>query len=361
MRGMSDAISPYDGVSLYLGDCRQVLRGLGEGSVDAVVCDPPYGLEFMGKEWDKLTRNLMNADNTADLERKEQYGDSYQGRRSNLPDYTGSLKYANEMQAWHQEWVTECLRVLRPGGFFLAFGGSRTYHRLAAAAEDAGLILHDQLMWVYGSGFPKSLDVGKAMDKKLGATRTVVGSYTTHDIRKGGLMDKKGSLTVDVTVPTTDSAKQWTGWGTALKPAHEPIVLATRPSDVPLTDTALGTGDAPKLFYGAKAGRKERNYGLDGLPMKKADTRSAVAAGIWEKMSAPHQNHHPTVKPLDLMRHLVSVATPVGGVVLDPFTGSGSTGIAAVLEGRQFIGVEQDAEYLSIAAKRISAWGQKPR
>jgi site-specific DNA-methyltransferase (adenine-specific) len=329
---------------------------------------------------------------------------------------------------------------------------------MACAIEDAGFQIRDQIMWVYGSGFPKSLNISKAIDKAAGAEREVVGSYETHDIRNAGLMDRKGSMTVDVTAPATAEAKEWDGWGTALKPAHEPIVLARKPlvgtvannvltygtgginidgcrvqgEPIPINkleewsgfgqkiepkyeqqmnvegrfpanfihdgsdevlqlfpeagnkwkrnygvedyngkqydggsfggggyngqNTYADSGSAARFFYCAKASKKDRNEGLDkSFEPKKSDTRDAVGAGIWEKMNAPHQNHHPTVKPTDLMRYLCRLVTPPNGTVLDPFTGSGSTGKAAVLEGFNFIGVEQSEEYIAIAEARIQS------
>lgn len=415
-------------MTVLLGDCREVLKTLPDNSVDSIVTDPPYELGFMGKSWDA----------------------------------TG---IAYNVTVW-----AECLRVLKPGGHLLAFGGSRTYHRLACAVEDAGFQIRDQIMWVYGSGFPKSLNIGKAIDKQAGVEREIVSTYETHDIRNAGLMDRKGSMTVAVTAPATDEAKQWDGWGTALKPAHEPIVLARKPLDGTVANNvlkhgvgglnidgcrvgyisehdknvahnnALGMerlsqeygsnlgsfeggwkkhhptlpggrfpanfihdgsdevlelfprakgmstqnsspnlnvyggnalfpskttfpekrqgfnddGSAARFFYCAKANKKDRNEGLDGsFNAKKSDQRDAVGAGIWEKMNAPHKNHHPTVKPTDLMRYLCRLITPPNGTVLDPFTGSGSTGKAAILEGFKFVGIEQSAEYVEIATARI--------
>lgn len=408
-------------MTVLLGDCRQVLRTMADNSVDAIITDPPYELGFMGKSWD-------------------------------------STGVAYDITVWQ-----ECLRVLKPGGHLLAFGGSRTYHRLACAIEDAGFQIRDQIMWVYGSGFPKSLNIGKAIDKAAGAEREVIGKSAYSQPAKSG---HHGGLTGDninfngerytpsVTAPATDEAKQWEGWGTALKPAHEPIVMARKPLDGTVANNVLvhgtgginidgcrigsGTGEtktvqypdirgnnynnaegiveyqvisqgrfpanfihdgsedvlelfprakggaypakrgqavntsfasgqeteggframgddgsAARFFYCAKANKKDRNEGLGDSPRKKSDTRSDVAAGIRTKMNAAHQNHHPTVKPTDLMRYLCRLVTPPNGTILDPFTGSGSTGKAATLEGFNFIGVEQSAEYVEIATARI--------
>lgn len=175
--------------TLHLGDCRTVLATLDDASIDSIVCDPPYELGFMGKAWD-------------------------------------NSGIAYDVTVWQQ-----CYRVLKPGGHLVAFSGSRTYHRLAVAIEDAGFEIRDQIQWIYASGFPKSLDVSKALDKQAGAEREVVGEYKTHDIRNAGMLDKKGALTVPITAPATDLAKQWQGWGTAAKPAFEPAVIAYKRQD----------------------------------------------------------------------------------------------------------------------------------
>ena len=395
------------------GDCREVLRQLPDCSIDAIVTDPPYELGFMGKAWD-------------------------------------STGIAYQVEVWQ-----ECLRVLKAGGHLLAFGGSRTYHRLACAIEDAGFQIRDQIMWVYGSGFPKSLNISKAIDKQFGAEREVVSTYETHDIRNAGLMDRKGSMTVEVTTSATAEAKQWEGWGTALKPAHEPIVMARKPLDgtvannvlthgvgginidgcrvgrvdgddsyagnrtatfgtqdtlsggdgsggwsqndagrfpanfihdgsdevlelfpdskagkpradkgrggiwsqgngVPCGDQYGDYGSAARFFYCAKANKKDRNEGCETLPDQQWRDEGAAIPERDNRLFLPSKNNHPTVKPTDLMRYLCRLITPPNGTILDPFTGSGSTGKAATLEGFNFIGIEQSAEYVEIATARIS-------
>ena len=333
---------------LLVGDCLNRLRELPDGSVAAVVTDPPYGLGFMGKAWD-------HAVPSADV--------------------------------WR-----EVLRVLRPGGHMVAFFGSRTYHRGAVAIEDAGFEIRDQLMWIYGSGFPKSLDVSKAIDKAAGAEREVLSTRRVQDIRGGKYNSADAYMEHAITAPATDAARQWSGWGTALKPAHEPIVLARKPLQGTVAAnvlahgtgainvegcrvgdevlcaqvrgvTRIGTfqgadgnetpermgrwpanvthdgsdepcgllGDAARFFYSPKADAEDRN---EGLPR---DMR----------------NTHPTVKPVDLMRWLVKLITPPGGLVLDPFMGSGSTGKAALLDGFDFIGVDLDPKHVAIAEARL--------
>ena len=368
--------------------------------------------------------------------------------------------------AYNVDLWRECLRVLKPGGHLLAFSGSRTYHRMAVAIEDAGFQIRDQIMWVYGSGFPKSLNISKAIDKAAGAERKVIGTRRGVVKGTGGRYnwhtdsEDTGQTIVNDTIPTTDEAKEWDGWGTALKPAHEPIVLARKPLDgtvannvltygvgginidgcrvdyngekpsgwfdekertnagfkltagsssaitsVPSTgrfpanfihdgsdevlelfpDTKGGTwnttkgarhfnndgeptgyatskqdsstGSAARFFYCAKANKKDRNEGLDGFELKREADR-IVDDGVGgdnprNRSNTAKLNHHPTVKPTDLMQYLCRLVTPPNGVILDPFTGSGSTGKAALLEGFNFIGIEQSPEYAAIAQARI--------
>lgn len=222
---------------LIVGDCVEVMAGLPEDSVDAVVTDPPYGLEFMGKGWDRLGDVRQRGDATFTA------GD----RRHGLVRHGGSASYGaqpaesgNAQQAWHYRWATEALRVLKPGGHLLAFGGSRTYHRLASAVEDAGFEIRDQIMWVYASGFPKSMNVGKAMTAQQmlgGSSRTqnrqaMMGDAYVLSDSAGTIGTERAMLGRRSTPPmanVSDAAKQWQGWGTALKPAHEPIVVARKP------------------------------------------------------------------------------------------------------------------------------------
>jgi len=321
---------------------------MADASVDSIVTDPPYELGFMGKGWDKSG-------------------------------------IANNVEMWR-----EALRVLKPGGHLLAFSGSRTYHRMACAIEDAGFEIRDQIMWLYGSGFPKSLDVSKAIDKAAGAVREVVGqnAYASRRPRAEYQHAQKwgatlgGSESATVTAPATDSARQWQGWGTALKPAHEPIVVARKPlvGTVAANVLAHGTGalnidgcrvgteggttrsgQAPYAASGWRtgheivelnAGRWPANVIHDGLTEKWARYFYCAKAS---KRDRGDGNNHPTVKPTDLMRYLCRLVTPPGGLVLDPFMGSGSTGKAAMLEGFRFVGIELSEEYVEIARARIAA------
>jgi site-specific DNA-methyltransferase (adenine-specific) len=374
---------------LLKGNCLDLLAKLPDNSVDSIVTDPPYELGFMGKSWD------------------------------------------NSGIAYNVELWAECLRVLKPGGHLLAFGGSRTYHRLACAVEDAGFEVRDQIMWLYGSGFPKSLNL----------------------------------------------KDEWAGWGTALKPAHEPIVVARKPltgtvannvlewgtgalnidgsrvGTETITNTPAGSlgngqtmsggkaqddlppttvtgrwpanvihdgsdevlegfpdskspkpykkkkagwlppasthtqnelqsveygdeGSAARFFYCAKASKSERNAGLEGLPEQQIAAkgnglnRSCATCGAKTLggcdcpdrtfENAKRQNFHPTVKPIALMRYLVKMVTPLGGTVLDPFLGSGTTACAAILEGFEWLGCEMTEDYWPIIEARV-LWAEEQK
>ena len=366
---------------VFFGSNLDVLPTLPDNSVDSIVTDPPYELGFMGKKWD-------------------------------------SSGIAYSVKLWQ-----ECLRVLKPGGHLLSFGGTRTFHRMAVAIEDAGFEVRDSIAWLYGSGFPKSLDVSKAIDKAAGAKREVIGqrfdgmSETAMKPDKGWNANSMGA-TVDITAPATDEAKKWAGWGTALKPAFEPVVVARKPlvgtvaanvlewgvgglnidgSRIGTTDKFGGgakgksgfaagydgdgwtagseqgrwpaniildeytaglldeqSEDASRFFYVSKANKKDRNDGLSHLEIKRPDTRTSTGMGTFEEKGVqPQRNFHPTVKPTSLMEYLVKLVTPPNGTVLDPFTGSGSTGKAALLNGYKFIGIELTAEYLPIIEGRL--------
>jgi site-specific DNA-methyltransferase (adenine-specific) len=415
-------------IDLRLGDCLEVLKTIPDNSIDAVITDPPYGLSFMGKKWDYDVPSV-------------------------------------------EVWV-ECLRVLKPGGHLLSFAGSRTYHRMAVRIEDAGFEIRDQIMWVYGSGFPKSHNIGKAIQKQSGDVKVIgtkQGAGTTGksyisnneeyvDGEKGVFKKEYDEIEIN---------NDWEGWGTALKPAHEPIVMARKPlseksiaenvlkhgtgginidgSRIGFTDGGWGKrhnqeypewkggrsfthgeqhleqndlgrfpaniifdeeagqlldeqsgisksnkrpipkeikneyeqiaygkrgdvetirghidkGGASRFFYCPKAAKKDRNEGLDEFE-KKGNKFMATKNGTGETSKGmerfttePKANHHPTVKPTDLMRYLINLITPPNGTILDPFMGSGSTGKAAVRCGLNFIGIEKEQEYMDIASARI--------
>jgi site-specific DNA-methyltransferase (adenine-specific) len=293
---------------------------------------------------------------------------------------------------------------LKQGSHLLSFFGSRTYHRGVIPVEDAGFEIRDQLMWLYGSGFPKSLNIGKAVDKLQGNEREVVGNRKAHDIRGNALMEatvpeyKKEKSQIDI--PITKGISEWEGWGTALKPAHEPIVMARKPIPKTIAENVLdhGTGginidecrvetnpevddmlkevervqrDESNVWSNKNSGFKNENNNLTGVPINGRFPANVMHDGsdlvqdIFEdkaryfycakanKKDRDEGNEHPTVKPTKLMRYLCRLVTPKGGVVLDPFMGSGSTGKAAVMSGFKFVGIEMDEEYFEIACARI--------
>jgi len=354
--------------TLYCADCRDVLPLLKD--IDACVTDPPYGLSFMGKAWDY-----------------------------DVPD----------VEIW-----TEVFKTLKTGAHLLSFFGSRTYHRGAIPIEDAGFEIRDQLMWLYGSGFPKSHNIGKAVDKLQGnerevlkqtleknlfeSEREIVVENKTKDFshHKGSMMSKETTENFDTkttTVNITKGNSEWEGWGTALKPAHEPIVMARKPFKGSVANNVLerGTGGinidecrvdggrfpanlmhdgsqvvegifpetSSRYFYCPKTSKKDRDEGLDALVEAQTtdgNIRSnSETARKFGANSALRKNTHPTVKPTELMRYLCRLVTPKGGVVVDPFMGSGSTGKACMVENFSFIGIEMNEEYFEIACARIEA------
>ena len=375
-------------MQLINNDCILAMSEMPDNSVDSIVTDPPYELGFMGKSWD-------------------------------------SSGIAFNVEMW-----TEALRVLKPGGHLLAFSGSRTYHRMAVAIEDAGFEIRDQIMWVYGSGFPKSHNVANGIDKKMGASNRGHAISSGSQIHPTTGEKRANGEVLPKYESRTEASKGWQGWGTALKPAHEPIVLARKPfpkgytvaknvltygtgglnidgSRVGTDDTRspsskssfglinddswqaqevmagsasgrwpanfihdgsdevvalfpeASSGSAARFFYCAKASKRDRNEGLEGFEEKFSPTmNNGIGAKEHDPITASKKlNHHPTVKPTDLMRYLCRLITPPNGIVLDPFMGSGSTGKAAKLEGFDFIGIEMSAEYLEIARARIE-WAQ---
>lgn len=370
------------------GDSLQRLKEFPDNYFHSVVTDPPYGLSFMGKKWDY-----------------------------NVPS----------VALWK-----EVLRVLKPGGHLLSFGGTRTYHRMVLNIEDAGFEIRDQIQWIYGSGFPKSHDISKAIDREAGAKREVIEERLKNGNMKGKgyKSEQAGQKSVcNITAPTTAAAKQWQGWGSALKPANEPIVMARKPIEGTLaqntlkhgcgginvdagrigfsstedSDKVLGPtlttqkgakhtagamtggihridagnpqgrfpaniifdeeaaavlGEPSRFFYVAKASKRERNAGLDGELKQKQGARPKSADASGKFPDHDHRvsggNNHPTVKPIKLMEYLIKLVTPPAGIVLDPFCGSGSTGVAAKNLGLGFVGIEREKEYCEIAEKRLA-------
>jgi site-specific DNA-methyltransferase (adenine-specific) len=390
-------------VDLRLGDCRDVLKTLASNSIDSIVTDGPYELGFMGKSWDN----------------------------------TGVV---NDKTMW-----AECLRVLKPGGYLLSFGGSRTYRRMACAIEDAGFEIRDQIMWCYAQGFPKSLNIGKAVDKLQGNEREVVGNNPNFRPVSGkeGYLGQSNFRQTDGMSVSTKGTSEWEGWGTALKPAVEPICMARKPLEKGLTvaESCLKWGVGGINIDACRVGIEERTYcGSGAQPNKlnnhaKGDTGIGLMDGSGKHMSFTvngrfpanfihdgseevvdlfpntqpskggyvrktgdsqffdqmgdgntnppdglndsgsaarffycakastserssgllNKNFHPTVKPVKLMEYLVTMVTPKGGTVLDPFMGSGTTGVACKKLDFNFIGCEMSAEYMEIAKARIGA------
>ena len=303
---------------LLNGDCiEEMQKMIDEGvQVDSVVTDPPYELGFMGKSWD-------------------------------------STGIAFQKETWELAY-----KLLKPGGHLLAFSASRNYHRMAVAIEDVGFEIRDQMMWLYGSGFPKSLNIGKGVDKKQGNDREVLGTKITNVGMQGNNF-KRGSKSGEVEV--TKGNSEWEGWGTALKPAHEPIVMARKPlSEKSIADNVLkhGTGginiDGCRISLEGETprGRFPANVMHDGL---QEDWARYFYCPKTSKSERGENNNHPTVKPQKLMKYLCRLVTPKDGTVLDPFMGSGSTGMAAKDEGFDFIGIEKEKEYFEIAERRIKA------
>ena len=394
--------------------------------VDAIVTDPPYHLtsivERFGKEGSAPAKDKDGAF------KRQSVG--FMGKEWDGGDI------AFDPMTW-----SLCLGLLKPGGHLIAFSASRNYHRMAVAIENAGFEIRDQIMWLYGSGFPKSLNIGKAVDKKQGNERESLGMYDPRSLQDGANRTERPIGNQQVAnyessmVERTKGNSEWEGWGTALKPAHEPIVLARKPlSEKSVADNVLkyGTGainiDACRVetnpevddmlrevdrkervsetwkegsgfknennnltgvredgrypanimhdglqeewaryFYCPKTSTEERNRGLEGFSAKpiawgnqaKAELKrgnlnfAADGDGTKHNKVAMRLNTHPTVKPVELMKYLCRLVTPKGGTVLDPFMGSGSTGIAAKDEGFDFIGIEKEPEYYDIAEARI--------
>lgn len=382
---------------IHHGDCLVKLRELEDNSVDSIVTDPPYGISFMAKKWDY-----------------------------DVPS----------VDVWR-----ECLRVLKPGGHMLVACGTRTQHRMVVNIEDAGFEIRDVVTWLYGQGFPKSLDVSKAIDKEAGADREVVGKSerTSHMLRPEGAKGDRLSQTYEVgqrvqlpiTAPATAAAREWEGWGTALKPSAEFWTLCRKTlseptvaknvlkwgtgalnidgcrvgNDVVTTrlatregggGQAFGQGGVGRSVVGeAHVGRFPANLILDEEAAKALDAQSgdlgksqgggmnrsskARSSYAWDghekvkevgygdsggasrffyiakssKKDRGEGNIHPTCKPTTLMAYLCRLITPPGGLVLDPFAGSGSTGVGALREGFQFIGIEREEQYVAIAKERI--------
>lgn len=394
---MSGVTRPYhdDGqATFYLGDVVKVLRALAAESVSAVVTDPPYGLGFMGKVWDSFATAAV-------AERHEVNKRKGTSRSSGAwPDRDGSgvqgngvaIKYDESPRAhrryqhWCEEWASEALRVAKPGAHLVAFGGPRTFHRLTCGIEDAGWEIRDCMAWLFGSGFPKSLNLhgeweGWGTALKPGWEPIVLARkpFTTSVIRNveehgtGGLniaacrVGELGRWPANVLVDVAAAAMLDGQAGNRRSgPAHVLRRGATTgrgmgygssaPGDV-LDATYGDEGGPSRFFYTSKTPRAERELNLHDLdPVRRSDGRRKDIDHPRLRTSS-RRNHHPTVKPVDVMRWLVRLVTPPDGVVLDPFIGSGSTAIAAKAEGFRVIGIDREAEYLEIAWRRAAQQG----
>ena len=430
---------------------------LADNSVDTCITDPPYGLGFMGKEWDTFDKSqfgIAGNEGENDLKVKKNF--------KVLPRYNNS----GDLYNFTLQWATEVYRVLKPGALLLSFGAPRTYHRMVCAIEDAGFEIRDTIGWVYGSGFPKSYDISKGIEAKmttgksspLAQRKTAMGEdyepsplAGTPNYGVTGNFANKDTNSKPMTISSPE-AQLWDGWGTALKPAMELIVVAMKPLDGTYVENALKWGVAgmwidggridfkdeadylestqknrhgdfnsnngirvptkgiyhgdnrPPVNYEPKQGRFPSNFthdGSDEVLELFPDTGKSTGGRIGNKGSMLNMmgteyeagdpgygdegsaarffycakasraernaglegvNGHATVKPLKLMQYLVRLTkTPTGGIVLDPFMGSGTTGCACALEGREFIGIEKEAEYVEIAQKRIAYWSKQPR
>lgn len=415
--------SNKENYTLYQGNMLDMLEVIDLESIDSIVTDPPYELNFMNKGWD------------------------------------------NSGIAFQKETWKKCYGVLKPGGYLLAFGGSRTFHRIACAIEDAGFEIRDTIMWLYGSGFPKSMNLGLKMDKKQGCPDRGHRIAVANRHHPDGTLEPNGEK-LPPYEPKTSLGEKWDGWGTALKPSFEPIIVARKPFKGSLVDNVIeygvgginidecrvgnetisihnapkGTfaggeygrgsdtssyrdstgrfpantiltydetdfdevcggfpntksqkinsklldirgnnynnanknldvayergytdsGSASRYFYCAKASKKDRDEGLDNFDKEKVnDGRNTAIDNAFQRGETLRKNTHPTVKPTELMQYLIRLVTPQGGVILDPFNGSGSTGKAVMYENKEhnknykYVGIELSDEYLSISQARI--------
>ena len=374
-------MNPYyseDLADVYHGDCIDVMRELPDGSVDAVVTDPPYGIRFLGEAWDGADIVKRQERGKATSPMPEGVGGPNGGYRSLAAEagrYNRSLKASLAFMDWCKEWASECYRLLKPGGHMLAFGSPRCYHQLGMGIELAGFEVRDTIAWLFAQGFPKSLDVAKAIETKGG------------------------------------DARPWYGWGTALKPAFEPCVVARKPIVGSVAENVLtqGTGvlniDATRVdVEGSELGRWTTNVALDVAAADALDQQSGelsetkphkfrrgatTGKGIgygsgstggdaeityedsggasrffpafrYEAKASSAERpkvggvQHPTVKPLDLMRWLVRLVAPQGATILEPFAGSGTTIEACIAEGMRCIAIEREEQYLPLILDRIS-------
>jgi len=375
-------------MSVLRGDCVEVMATLDADSIDVIVCDPPYGLGFMGKDWDDSRR--MQSFPPSAIAAAEEGHDPYP-KTGKGPSAVAFDRSAFE--AWTERWAREAYRILKPGGHLLAFGGSRTYHRLAAGIEDAGFEIRDQLMWVYASGFPKSHNLdgewsgwGTALkpahEPIVMARKPLIGTVA-QNVQEHGT----GALNIDGTRIGTDGQawKPHTATGLARRKFFtdgdaaiidkEPHDGGRWPANVILTDPVfdggwdgvVGGGDAPSTGNGKQPTPAREGWRGDSIFGAEQQGRLYGDSGTYSRFflvpKAPSRERtltdgrrspHPTQKPEALIRHLVTMVTPPGGIVLDPFLGSGTLGVVCEALGVRWLGIEREAEYADWAEDRIA-------
>jgi DNA modification methylase len=341
---------------LTQADCFDALPKLDADSVDSVITDPPYGIGVNGMEWDRPAR--LDPSVSAGKRRRRQPGEA--------PNQA--------FQEFSREWSSACLHGLKPGGHLAAFAAPRTAHRLACGLEEAGMELRDVLLWLRGQGYPSTRVLPGGMGTGLKpAWEPIILARKPLD----GTLDQNlqahgtGAMNIDATripLSTQDRPTEGRGcargdasrrgrWPANLLLSHGPSCGACCEPECPIGLL----GDRHRFFYAARAPRRERDAGCEELPRGVVQTFK-IGANNKELCAAnPVANIHPTVKPIELMRWIVRLLTPRGGVVLDPFTGSGSTGAAAVLEGARFLGIERETSYVPIARARITYWSRQAR
>jgi DNA modification methylase len=310
---------------LVEGDAVMTLAKLPDHCIDAIVTDPPYGIDFSGEAWD---------------------GAAIRASAEGLSDHAA-------FQRWTMAWAQQAQRVLKPGGHLLAFGAPRTFHRLVSGVEDAGLEVRDQLMWLYAQGLPKSRRLAQ------GQATTLKPAYEPILLARAPLIDAAPTnmATWGTGALNTEATRVNGRWPTHLALSHAPgctVDTCERACPAGLADSGRSDHLPSRMFFAAKASKTEREAGCDELPARRQQ--------LYDGRRRPprlRRNIHRTVKPIALMRWLIRLAVPEDGVVLDPFTGSGSTGAAALLEGRRFLGIEREGDYVDIACARLTHWANR--
>jgi DNA modification methylase len=414
---------------IHCGDLFDVLPTLGAESIDAIVTDPPYGIGFMGREWDTFKpevasqkQALRQLSTPKSREQKREENPNLRGRTvdgaisSSQIDYDYSVAGLRSFQEWSEKWAREAFRVLKPGGYIVVCCAPRSYHRMACGLEDAGFVIRDKFAWLFGSGFPKNLDLGDGKGTALKPAHepialawkpfkgSIKACHATHGTAALNIdacriegADGDGHWSGDDQSDATSTPGYEGGFtaggqkGTGRWPANVVVddmaaaaideqtgelvsgANPTRRSSDKFRDTygefkgqeecdaarGLDVGGASRFYYCAKPSRDERDMGCHGLTARPRDEsrKDGNPGGDNPRNRGlqPRGNFHPTVKPIELMRWLVRLVTPINGIVLDPFTGSGTTGCACAFEGRKFIGIEREADYVAIAERRIAA------